>query len=43
MVSQNVPVEPAVPNFSKINSEVSRLEKLEDDAAAEEEVTMAAL
>lgn len=42
-ISKCVPVEPVVPNFSKINFEVLRLEKLEDNAAAEEEVAMAAL
>lgn len=36
-------MEPVVPNFSWIDSEVACLEKLEDDAAAEEEAAMAAL
>ena len=36
-------MEPIVPNFSRIDSEVARLKKLEDDAAAEEEAAMAAL
>ena len=42
-ISKCEPIEPVVPNFSQIDSEVARLKKLEDDAAAEEEAAIAAL
>ena len=42
-ISKCEPVEPVIPNFSRIDSEVDRLEKLEEAAAAEEEAAIAAL
>lgn len=42
-ISKCKPIKPIIPNFSQIDSKITHLKKLEDDAAAKEEAAMVAL